>query len=130
MPGGNARGPFGMGPMTGRAAGFCAGFGAPGSMNPWVGRGFPGGGRGRGGGRGYRNRFYATGLTGWQRADAGWPAQGWGWPYTPGFAGPGVTAISREQQLEALRGQAEAMENSLEGIRKRIEELEVKARED
>jgi len=34
MPGGDGTGPMGMGPMTGRAAGFCAGYGVPGYMNP------------------------------------------------------------------------------------------------
>ena len=31
MPGGDGTGPMGMGPMTGRGAGYCAGFAAPGS---------------------------------------------------------------------------------------------------
>ena len=45
MPAGDRTGPAGMGPMTGRAAGFCAGFGVPGYMNPAVGRaGFYGAG--------------------------------------------------------------------------------------
>ena len=39
MPGGDGTGPRGMGPMTGRAAGFCAGFNMPGSANPTLGRG-------------------------------------------------------------------------------------------
>lgn len=30
MPFGDGTGPLGLGPMTGRAAGFCAGFGRPG----------------------------------------------------------------------------------------------------
>jgi hypothetical protein len=34
MPFGDGTGPAGMGPMTGRAAGFCAGFPVPGYMNP------------------------------------------------------------------------------------------------
>ena len=38
MPAGNGTGPAGLGPMTGRAAGFCAGFQVPGYMNPVVGR--------------------------------------------------------------------------------------------
>ena len=38
MPFGNGTGPAGMGPMTGRAAGFCAGYPMPGYMNPVVGR--------------------------------------------------------------------------------------------
>jgi hypothetical protein len=38
MPAGDGTGPVGLGPMTGRAAGFCAGFPVPGYMNPVVGR--------------------------------------------------------------------------------------------
>jgi len=34
MPFGDGTGPRGMGPMTGRGAGFCAGFPAPGFANP------------------------------------------------------------------------------------------------
>ena len=33
MPGGDGTGPAGLGPMTGRAAGYCAGFPAPGFAN-------------------------------------------------------------------------------------------------
>ena len=68
MPGGDRTGPMGAGPMTGRGAGFCAGYDVPGYMNNIPGRGF-GGGRGRGlgrgfrgGGRGWRNQYYATGY--------------------------------------------------------------------
>ena len=38
MPGGDGTGPGGMGPMTGRAAGYCAGYPVPGFMNPIGGR--------------------------------------------------------------------------------------------
>ncbi len=59
MPRGDGTGPLGMGPITGRGAGYCAGFLTPGSMNslggrmglgrsrallpysPWHRRGFP-----------------------------------------------------------------------------------------
>jgi hypothetical protein len=34
MPFGDGTGPAGLGPMTGRAAGFCAGYPMPGYMNP------------------------------------------------------------------------------------------------
>jgi len=45
MPFGDGTGPAGMGPMTGRAAGFCAGYPVPGYMNPAAGRaGFYGAG--------------------------------------------------------------------------------------
>ncbi|HRT63051.1 MAG TPA: DUF5320 domain-containing protein [Syntrophales bacterium] len=85
MPRGDGTGPAGLGPMTGRAAGFCAGYSVPGYMNPawgWGrgrgfgffgrgGRGFGYFGRGRGGGRGWRNRYYATGFPGWARVGFG-----------------------------------------------------------
>lgn len=38
MPRGDGTGPMGMGPMTGRGAGYCAGFPTPGFMNPAGGR--------------------------------------------------------------------------------------------
>ena len=40
MPAGDGTGPFGLGPMTGRQAGYCAGYALPGYMNPIPGRGF------------------------------------------------------------------------------------------
>ena len=40
MPFGDGTGPMGLGPMTGRGAGFCAGFGRPGFTNPIPGRRF------------------------------------------------------------------------------------------
>jgi len=49
MPRGNRTGPMEMGPMTGRAAGYCAGYGMPGYMNPVYGRGFQDQGIGFGG---------------------------------------------------------------------------------
>ena len=52
MPGRDGTGPMGHGPQTGGGRGFCGG----------------GPSQGRGGGRGRRNHFSATGLTGWQRA--------------------------------------------------------------
>ena len=122
MPGGDGTGPAGMGPMIGRAAGFCAGYPVPGYMNPVAGRGFGGfgRGRGRGGGWGRRNWFYATGLPGWQRAAMGAPAFG-----APGaYAAPFGPAVTKEQELDALKGQAEHLADALEGIRKRIEEVE------
>jgi hypothetical protein len=122
MPGGDRTGPAGMGPMTGRAAGFCAGYPVPGYMNPVGGRG--NWGWGRGGGRGRRNWFYATGLPGWARAGYGWPA--WGGavnPYAYGGA-PFVPGLTAQQELDGLKGQAEYLEDSLDGIKKRIEELE------
>jgi hypothetical protein len=128
MPGGDGTGPAGLGPMTGRAAGYCAGYPVPGFMNPIPGRGFWGWGRGRGGGRGRRNWFYATGLPGWQRGAMGWPAWGGPQPYGPTYGAPFAPTMTQEQELDALKGQAEYFEDALEGIRKRIEELQAKAK--
>jgi len=61
MPFGDRTGPRGMGPMTGRGAGYCAGFSRPGFANPIPGRqwfGFGWRGRGRGRGRGFGWRWY------------------------------------------------------------------------
>ena len=55
MPRGDGTGPAGMGPMTGRAAGYCAGYPVPGFMNPVGGGGFWGRGRGMGRRRRRRN---------------------------------------------------------------------------
>jgi hypothetical protein len=99
-------------------------------MNPVGGRGFWGWGRGRGGGRGWRNWFYATGLTGWQRDAMGWPAVVGGVPPAVPYPGPFATAPSRQQQLDALKGQAEYFEDALEGIRKQIKELETQAQKE
>ena len=81
MPFGDRTGPMGLGPMTGRGAGFCAGFGTPGFASPmpgypyhygyarlapvWPrwGLGF-GRGRGRGFGCGWR-RWGPYGYPGW-----------------------------------------------------------------
>jgi len=119
MPRRDGTDPAGMGTMTGRAAGFCAGYPVPGYMNPVGGRGYGGRGRGswgRSGGRGWRNSFYATGLPGWVRAgQTTWV----GAPF-----GQAVPAINPERELSGLKAQAEYLRDSLDAIKKRIEELE------
>ena len=132
MPGGDRTGPAGMGSMTGRAAGYCTGYGAPGFANPVSGRGFGRGfGRGRGGGWGRRNSFYATGLPGWQRASYGYPAYGGDMPYNmPYSPAPYTARVSKEDELNALKGQAEYFEDSLQGIKKRMAELEKESKGD
>jgi hypothetical protein len=103
--------------MTGRGAGSCAGFGMPGFMNPAMGRGF----WGRGGGRGWRHWYYATGLPGWARAGWGWPV--WGAAPYP-CAAPVPPEAGEEAELETLRAQAGSLERTLEALRRRIETLE------
>ena len=120
MPGGDGTGPGGMGPMTGRAAGYCAGYPAPGYMNPIAGRGFRGGGRGMGWGRG---RGWGRGFTG---AYPGWAPAAPVYGPTP-FA---PTAPNREQEVQALKGQAEYFTSALENIKGRIGELEAETETD
>ena len=112
--------------MTGRAAGYCGGYMVPGYMNPIPGGGFWGRGRG-GGGRGYRNWFYATGLTGWQRAAYGYPF--FSGMYGAPYAVPYPPVATSEQEVDMLKGQAEYLEDALDGVRKRLDELEAKAKE-
>jgi len=115
MPRGDRTGPMGMGPMTGRAAGYCAGYDAPGYMNPVPGRGF-GMGWGGGWGRGWRWRhwYHATGLPGWARFGRA-PAWGYG-PYT----GP----VTREQEVESLKAQAGWLKEQLDTVKECLAELE------
>ncbi|MBH1939431.1 DUF5320 domain-containing protein [Mobilitalea sibirica] len=48
MPRGDGSGPIGLGAMTGRSAGFCAGFQVPGYRNPFPIRGQRNAGRSHG----------------------------------------------------------------------------------
>ena len=79
MPFGDGTGPAGAGPMTGRAAGFCAGYPVPGYMNSAVGRaGFYGSGAPAvvPYGAGY-GMFYGGRVNSWLRRGFG-RGRGWG----------------------------------------------------
>ena len=118
MPSGNGTGPRGLGPMTGRGAGFCAGYSVPGYANPVGGRGYGMGlGRGSRMGRGF-GRGFGRGRTGY-----GVPAwAGVADPYPANAAlGPTLTAA---QELEGLKQQADFLQNSLSQVSERIEQLE------
>ena len=130
MPFGDRTGPWGSGPMTGRAAGVCAGFGVPCFAIPGGGRGFGRGGwgRGRGWGRGFgggRGRGWGRGF-GWKPAwgaPYGPYAPAYGPVYGPAYA-PGYVP---EDEATALKDQARYFEEALQDIRKRIEEIESNA---
>lgn len=110
MPGGDRTCPAGMGPMTGRCAGFCAGYAVPGYANPVGGRGYGMGlGRGRGIGRG---RGFGRGF--------GWAGVADPYPANASF-GPTLTVA---QELEGLKQQAEFLQNNLSQVSERIEQLE------
>ena len=106
MPRGDGTGPMGAGPMTGRAAGFCAGYATPGFANSAGGRGLGmgmGRGRGfaaggRGGGFGFRNRAFAPAYT-------------------------QAPVMSEEQEKTFLDNEIKALENELDAAKKRANEL-------
>ncbi len=118
MPAGDGTGPLGAGPMTGRAAGYCAGYQMPGYANPIPGRGFGMGfGRGRGfgmgRGRGWRQWFYAARMPGWAR---------FGYPPAPVYPyGPELTP---EQEKGMLKQEAEYLRQQLDDVEGRISALE------
>jgi hypothetical protein len=123
MPGGGRTGPMGMGGMTGRAAGYYAGFGAPGSANPIAGRGLGmgfgrgHGARGRGaggGGRGWRNMFYATGLPRWMR---------FGGNAAPDRYQTSYQKQDPEMEMHTLKNQAQILRSELDTIEKRLAEI-------
>jgi hypothetical protein len=122
MPFGDRTGPQGLGPRTGRGAGYCSGFSGPGYMNPVLGRGFGGFGRGRGSqgfgrGRGWRNWYWATGVPGWARGGYGFSRfAGAGYPYGPEF--------TAKEEIDILKDQADFFKQQLDDIQNRISTLE------
>ncbi|MEA3558912.1 MAG: DUF5320 domain-containing protein [Candidatus Thermoplasmatota archaeon] len=121
MPGGDESGPWGRGPMTGRGAGYCAGFETPGFAGRGPGRGF-GRGMGRGYAQGEPGRGFGRGM-----------GRGYGFnepvyhpdeigPYRPGMS-RAVGEPSPEAERAYLENMVKGMETELENIKKRIGEL-------
>ena len=122
MPRGNRTGPDGMGPMTGRAAGFCAGNDEAGFSSA------PGGGFGRrwnrGAGRGFGNGFGA-GRGGFRQGS------GYGRGLGPGF-GPGgrvagrgyASGLPTKTELAAgMKAEVEALEQRIAWLRGEIDAI-------
>jgi hypothetical protein len=108
---------MGAGPMTGRAAGYCAGAGVPGFTNTGFGRGYGMGfGRGGGGGRGFGRGFGRGAGAGFGR--------GLGYPVAGTVAPP-----TSDQELAILKQQAEQLNADRSLIQSRIQELESKPEE-
>ena len=125
MPGGDGTGPGGLGPMTGRAAGYCAGYPVPGYMNPIPGRGRGGFGYGRGWGRG---RGWGHGR-GWSRGGFGYgPASGYPYGVTSYYGDPNAPEFTPQQEAEMLRKEAKAMQTEIDAINQRISELKSAAK--
>ncbi len=108
MPGYDRRGPMGEGPMTGGHQGRCA--------NPDMADNPPVyGGCGDGRGMGCRRGF------GRRRGRGFGPAyQGFAHPASYRTGGP----LSKTDEIEMLRAEAEAMQQSLEAVRHKITELD------
>jgi len=114
MPRGDGTGPLGMGSMTGRRAGNCAGSDMPEYANAVPGNGFV---RGRGcqglsagpGRRGWRTWFHATGLPRWMR-----------------FGGYGIQSVQTDPagEREVLRSRADMLQAELGSIRQRLDEID------
>jgi hypothetical protein len=118
MPAGNKTGPTGAGPQTGRAAGYCAGYPTPGYANP------PHAGYGRGYGRGYHRGHRRGFCRNWYTI-----------PPTPinPQAAPITQPLPPEQEVTALENyqknltaEKADLEQEIEGVRARIEELKAK----
>ena len=119
MPGGDGTGPMGMGPMTGRGMGYCAGYAMPGYAMP----GYVNGGFGMGRGRRFRGMYARTGMPGWARCGAYGVAPYEAAPY--GVAPYAYPAKAPEvDEKEALRSQVDFLEKQLEEMRERLKGFE------
>ena len=117
MPAGDGTGPRGVGPMTGRGAGYCAGTEAPGyATAPVRGCGL-GWGRGMAWGRG----------GGWGRGFFRPPFRmrpAFGGPVGPVGAQAPYAEPTRAQEAQYLKQQAEYLQGELDAISQRVSELE------
>jgi len=123
MPRGDGTGPAGLGPMTGRGLGYCAGYSSPGYMRG-PGLGF---GRGRGWwGRGYYDlyrpptyyrRSYIT-----PEVDPIIDSYTYRRPLY--FSERHYPQYSKEDEIEYLKNYADSLRDELDEIEKRLEELE------
>ena len=111
---------MGLGSMTGRAAGYCAGYPVPGFANPGSGGGM-GQGRGLGWGRG-RGAGRGMGMG----RGMGWGRRAWGVaPGVPfGYSGA-PDAPSPQEERAVLEDRMQALQGELDAMKKRFDELAV-----
>jgi hypothetical protein len=122
MPRGDRTGPNGVGPMTGRAAGYCVGYSVPGYMNPsrGYGRGF-GRGWGRGFGRGWGRGF----GRGWGRGYYAYPPT---YPQVVQPPTPEQEVTNLENYHRDLVAEKTDLESEINDIKSRIEDLKAKVK--
>jgi len=104
MPRGDRTGPEGMGPMTGRALGYCRG-----SKSPGYTKNIPNYGR-MGMGRGFRH-----GYGYWRDNDP-----------EPYMSDPEETLPKQADSMKILQDEMQKLNKSLENISRRLEKLETK----
>lgn len=109
MPGRDQTGPLGEGPMTGGGWGPCAGVGGrPVGGGPRFGRALSAVGTGVAGrGRGFRNRFNATGI-----------------PFSAQQASPTQPVAGREQDVAGLQEEVTHLRSMLSEVEQRLKRLE------
>lgn len=115
MPRGDKTGPTGMGPMTGRAAGRCAGIDTPEVDNSAFGRG-RGMGRGRGRAAGGCGRGLGRGM--------GRAAGGFGRGFRNQFLATTAGSAPEVNEKQVLTNQTKMLQAQIDAIRKRITEIE------
>ena len=114
MPRGDRTGPRGLGSMTGRRLGYCAGYSQPGFMFPGPGLGFGSGfGSGRGLGLRRGQSFGHPGFANFRQ-----------YPYPPVTPYDYPSEVTDEYTI--LKEQAGVLEDQLEQMKKRLTELEKK----
>jgi hypothetical protein len=112
--------------MTGRAAGYCAGYSVPGFMNPigGYGRGW-GRGRGRGFGRGWGRGFGRGGYV-YPPPAVGQPAYPQAYPPVAQPQSPKQEVAALETYQKQLEAEKTDLEQEMGGVKSRIEELKAK----
>lgn len=103
MPGSDRTGPVGRGPMTGRAAGFCAGYPSPGYSQRF----------GRGWGRGMGRGFWGRGRRYWDRE----------------YFNPPINQLEPHEEKIYLENLIKNLENELQEVKNRLQELSKEKKE-
>ena len=120
MPRGDRTGPQGVGPMSGRAAGYCAGYDMPGYANADPGRAY---GRGMAWGRGGRGRGgRGAGGGGWGYARQAQPAPADAPVAPPPPPAPAQEKTFLEREISGLKAELSYLEERLKGLEQAKEE--------
>jgi hypothetical protein len=115
MPRGDRRGPNGMGPMTGRAAGFCSGASAPGFANMGTAGGY---GARMGDHRGFRGGFHGAACGPGMGRGYG---QGYGTGFQPSYSAP---VYSKETEKDYIENEVSFLKDRLKTLEGRLADMQ------